>query len=184
MIRAAEFLRDSLKKAGADRADVFPTAGNPVVYAEKIISKKLPTVLVYGHYDVQPAEPFDLWNSPPFEPEVRDGRIWARGADDDKGQLFMHVKAFEFMTTTGTLPCNVKFMIEGEEEIGSVSLEKFCRDNKKMLEANVILISDTTMIAPDIPSITTGLRGLSYVQVELSGPGHDLHSGIYGGAVL
>ena len=184
MIRAAEFLRDSLKKAGVDRADVFPTAGNPVVYAEKIISKKLPTVLVYGHYDVQPAEPFDLWNSPPFEPEVRDGRIWARGADDDKGQLFMHVKAFEFMTTTGTLPCNVKFMIEGEEEIGSVSLEKFCRDNKKMLEANVILISDTTMIAPDIPSITTGLRGLSYVQVELSGPGHDLHSGIYGGAVL
>lgn len=184
MIRAAGLLRDSLRKAGAGRADVYPTAGNPVVYAEKIVSKKLPTVLVYGHYDVQPAEPFDLWKSPPFEPEVRDGRIWARGADDDKGQLFMHVKAFEFMTTTGTLPCNVKFMIEGEEETGSESLEKFCRDNKKMLAADVILISDTTMIAPDLPSITSGLRGLSYVQVEVTGPDHDLHSGIYGGAVL
>ncbi len=184
MIRAAEFLKDSLKKAGAERAEVFPAEGNPVVYAEKIISGKLPTVLVYGHYDVQPAEPLDLWKSPPFEPEVRDGKIWARGADDDKGQLFMHVKAFEYMITTDTLPCNVKFMIEGEEETGSASLEKFCRDNKKMLAADVILISDTTMIAPDIPSITSGLRGLSYVQVEVTGPDHDLHSGIYGGAVL
>ena len=184
MIRAAEFLKDSLEKAGASKAKIFPTAGNPVVYAEKLISPKLPTVLVYGHYDVQPAEPIDLWLSPPFEPEVRDGRIWARGADDDKGQLFMHVKAFEFMTGTGTLPCNVKFMIEGEEETGSASLEKFCQDNKKMLAADVILISDTTMVAPDIPSITSGLRGLSYMQVEVTGPGHDLHSGIYGGAVV
>lgn len=184
MIRAAEFLKKSLEKAGAGKSEIYQTAGNPVVYAEKIISTKLPTVLVYGHYDVQPAEPLDQWKSPPFEPEIRDGRIWARGADDDKGQLFMHVKAFEYMTSSGTLPCNVKFMIEGEEETGSGSLEKFCRDNKKMLAADMILISDTTMIAPDIPSITSGLRGLSYVQVEVSGPDHDLHSGIYGGAVL
>ena len=146
--------------------------------------RELPTVLVYGHYDVQPAEPFELWETPPFEPVIRDGKIWGRGADDDKGQLFMHIKAFELMNKTGALPCNVKFMIEGEEETGSANLEKFCRDNKKMLSADVILISDTTMISADTPSITSGLRGLSYLQVEVTGPSRDLHSGLYGGAVV
>ena len=184
MLRAAVLLRTYLEKAGAEKTRLYPTEGNPVIYGEKIISKKLPTILVYGHYDVQPAEPLELWNSPPFEPVIRDGRIWGRGADDDKGQLFMHVKAFEYMTSTGTLPCNVKFMIEGEEETGSASLEKFCRDNRKMLSADVILVSDTTMISPDNPSITSGLRGLSYVQVEVTGPNRDLHSGLYGGAVV
>jgi len=143
----------------------------------------LPTVLVYGHYDVQPVEPLDLWDSPPFEPEVRDGKIFARGADDDKGQLFMHVKAFELMNAAGILSCNVKFMIEGEEEIGSPSLKQFCKENKELLKADIILISDTTMIAQDIPSITVGLRGLSYLEVEVTGPNRDLHSGLYGGAV-
>jgi len=184
MLRAAELLRNYLEKAGAEKTQLFPTAGNPVVYGEMIISRNLPTVLVYGHYDVQPAEPFDLWTTPPFDPVVRDGKIWGRGADDDKGQLFMHVKAFEYMTSTGTLPCNVKFMIEGEEETGSPSLEKFCRDNKKMLSSDVILISDTTMISREMPSITSGLRGLSYMQVEVTGPNRDLHSGLYGGAVV
>jgi acetylornithine deacetylase/succinyl-diaminopimelate desuccinylase-like protein len=184
MLRAAELLRTYLEKAGAEKTKLFPTEGNPVIYGEKIISRNLPTVLVYGHYDVQPAEPFDLWTTPPFDPVVRDGKIWGRGADDDKGQLFMHVKAFEYMTSTGTLPCNVKFMIEGEEETGSASLEKFCRDNKKLLSADVILISDTTMISPDLPSITSGLRGLTYMQVEVTGPNRDLHSGLYGGAVV
>ncbi len=184
MLRAAELIKTYLNKAGADKAELFPTAGNPVVYGEKLISEKLPTVLVYGHYDVQPAEPFELWETPPFEPVIRDGKIWGRGADDDKGQLFMHIKAFELMNNTGTLPCNVKFMIEGEEETGSASLEKFCRDNKKMLSADVILISDTTMISADTPSITSGLRGLSYLQVEVTGPSRDLHSGLYGGAVV
>jgi len=184
MLLAAELLRTYLEKAGAEKTKLFPSEGNPVVYGEKIISRDLPTVLVYGHYDVQPAEPFDLWTTPPFDPVVRDGKIWGRGADDDKGQLFMHVKAFEYMTSTGTLPCNVKFMIEGEEETGSASLEKFCRDNKKLLSADVILISDTTMISPDLPSITSGLRGLTYMQVEVTGPNRDLHSGLYGGAVV
>jgi acetylornithine deacetylase/succinyl-diaminopimelate desuccinylase-like protein len=184
MVRMAGHLKNFLLKAGADRAEVFATAGHPVLYAEKIISKEAPTILVYGHYDVQPAEPLELWNSPPFEPEVRDGKIFGRGADDDKGQLFMHVKAFELMNKTGTLTCNVKFMIEGEEEVGSVNLEKFCFDNTEMLEADVILISDTTMISQELPSITSGLRGLSYMQVEVDGPDHDLHSGLYGGSVV
>ncbi len=184
MKRATEYIKDSLLKAGADRAEVINTSGHPVVYAEKIIDPAKPTVLVYGHYDVQPADPLELWDSPPFEPEVRDGKIYARGADDDKGQMFMHVKAFELMMKTNTLPCNIKFMIEGEEEIGSPSLKHFCVENKEKLSADVILISDTTMIAPDIPSITVGLRGLSYMEVELTGPDHDLHSGLYGGAVM
>ncbi len=184
MLRAAEYLRKSLLEAGAQKAEIFRTEGNPVVYAEKIVSDKIPTVLVYGHYDVQPAEPFDLWETPPFEPVVRDGRIWGRGADDDKGQLFMHIKALEIMNSTGDLPCNIKFMIEGEEEIGSPSLEKFCIDHKNILAADVILISDTSMISAETPSITSGLRGLTYMQVEVTGPGRDLHSGIYGGAVV
>jgi acetylornithine deacetylase/succinyl-diaminopimelate desuccinylase-like protein len=184
MIRAAELVKDFIEKAGADRTELFPTSGNPVVFGEKIISENLPTVLVYGHYDVQPAEPFELWETPPFDPVIRDGKIWGRGADDDKGQLFMHIKAFELMNNTGSLPCNVKFMIEGEEETGSVNLEKFCRDNTQMLTADVILISDTTMISTEIPSITSGLRGLTYMQVELTGPNRDLHSGLFGGAVL
>jgi len=183
MIRAAEYIKSSLVAAGADFAELKKTKGFPVVYAEKTVDKSKPTVLVYGHYDVQPAEPLDLWISPPFEPEVRDGKIYARGADDDKGQMFMHVKAFEIMNQTGTLACNIKFMIEGEEEIGSPSLKDFCKENKELLNADIILISDTTMIASDIPSITVGLRGLSYFQVEVTGPNRDLHSGLYGGAV-
>ncbi len=183
MLKMADAIKKSLTDAGAENAEVLETEGHPVVYAEKITGPDLPTVLVYGHYDVQPAEPLDLWDSPPFEPEIRDGKIYARGADDDKGQLFMHVKAFEFMVNSETLPCNVKFMIEGEEEIGSPSLEKFCKENKNKLAADIILVSDTTMIAKDIPSITVGLRGLSYLQVEVTGPNRDLHSGLYGGAV-
>ncbi|MBK9292643.1 MAG: dipeptidase [Bacteroidetes bacterium] len=183
MIRAAEYWRDSLLKAGADRAEVMPTDGNPVVYGEKIIDPALPTVLVYGHYDVMPVDPIELWKSPPFEPEIRDGKIYARGADDDKGQAFMHAKAFETLVATGNLPCNVKFMIEGEEEIGSPNLGKWCTEHKDMLAADIILVSDTSMIGPDIPSITTGLRGLSYWQVEVTGPNRDLHSGLFGGAV-
>ncbi len=183
MQKAAQAVKLSFEKAGADKAQIMSTTGIPVVYAEKIIDPALPTVLVYGHYDVQPPEPLDLWVSKPFEPEVRDGKIYGRGADDDKGQMFMQVKAFELMNRTGTLPCNVKFMIEGEEEIGSPSLKAFCRAHKDLLKADIILVSDTTMIASDIPSITVGLRGLSYLQVEVSGPDRDLHSGIYGGAV-
>lgn len=183
MIRMAEAIKNSLLAAGADKAEVMPTEGHPVVYGEKIIDPSKPTVLVYGHYDVQPVEPLDLWKSPPFEPEVREGKIYARGADDDKGQLFMHVKAFEYMVRNNKLPCNVKFMIEGEEEIGSPNLKQFCQNHKGLLMSDVILVSDTTMIAMDIPSITVGLRGLSYLQVEVTGPNRDLHSGIYGGAV-
>jgi len=183
MLKTAEHIKGSLLKAGADKAEVMETSGHPVVYGEKIIDGSLPTVLVYGHYDVQPVEPLDLWVSKPFEPEIRDGKIYARGADDDKGQMFMHVKAFEFMNANSSLPCNVKFMIEGEEEVGSPSLKEFCKENKEMLKADVILISDTTMISLDIPSITTGLRGLSYLEVELTGPNRDLHSGLFGGAV-
>lgn len=183
VIAAAEYLKLSLLAAGADKAMVLETKGNPVVYGEKLINTDYPTVLVYGHYDVQPVEPLELWKSPPFEPEIRDGKIYARGADDDKGQLFMQVKAFELMNALGILECNIKFMIEGEEEIGSPSLKDFCRENKDLLKADVILISDTTMIAQDIPSITVGLRGLSYLEVEVTGPNRDLHSGIYGGAV-
>ena len=183
MAKAAEHIKNALLKAGADHAEVKETTGWPAVYGHKMLNESLPTVLVYGHYDVQPVEPLDLWDSPPFEPEVRDGKIYARGADDDKGQLFMHVKAFELMNAAGTLSCNVKFMIEGEEEIGSPSLKQFCKENKELLKADIILISDTTMIAQDIPSITVGLRGLSYLEVELTGPNRDLHSGLYGGAV-
>ncbi len=184
MIKAAGYIRDMLLSNGADRAEVYPTEGNPIVYGEKIIDPSLPTILVYGHYDVMPAEPLDKWVSPPFEPEIRDGKIYARGADDDKGQLFMHLKAFEMMMATGTLPCNVKFMIEGEEEAGSVSIGGFCSQYKDMLRSDVILVSDTTMISSDTPSVTSGLRGLSYIQVEVEGPDRDLHSGIYGGAVV
>ena len=183
MFRATEYITGQLLKAGADKAEVYKTDGHPVVYGEKIIGKDKPTVLVYGHYDVQPAEPLDKWDSDPFEPEIRDGKIYARGADDDKGQLFMHLKAFEYMMRTETLPCNVKFMIEGEEEVGSSNLKIFCKEYKDMLACDVILVSDTTMIAQDIPSITIGLRGLSYMEVEVTGPDRDLHSGLYGGAV-
>lgn len=172
-----------LLKAGVDKAEVMETKGNPVVYAEKCIDKSLPTVLVYGHYDVMPAEPLELWISPPFEPEVRDGRIFARGADDDKGQSFMHAKAFEYLVLTGQLNCNVKFLLEGEEEIGSPNLEAFCEANKALLACDTILVSDTSMLAADTPSITTGLRGLAYWQIEVTGANRDLHSGIFGGAV-
>jgi len=180
---AAEKIAKSLIAAGADNVAVEPTIGNPIVYGEKIIDPNLPTVLVYGHYDVQPSVPDELWNTPPFEPTVRDGNIYARGACDDKGQMFMHVKAFETMMNTDSLACNIKFMIEGEEEVGSSSLGPYCEQNKEKLKSDVILISDTSMIANDTPSITTGLRGLAYVQVELTGPNIDLHSGVYGGAV-
>jgi acetylornithine deacetylase/succinyl-diaminopimelate desuccinylase-like protein len=187
--RTAEFVRDRLIAAGADKVEICPTAGYPIVYGEKIIDPTLPTVLVYGHYDVQPAVPIELWETPPFEPTIRttpnhpEGAIFARGSADDKGQFYMHVKAFEYMMLTNNLPCNVKFMIEGEEEVGSANLGKFCIENKERLKADVVLISDTSMIANDTPSIDTGLRGLSYVEVEVTGPNRDLHSGVYGGAV-
>ncbi|NOZ45501.1 MAG: dipeptidase [Chlorobi bacterium] len=183
MFKATKYIQQKLYDAGADKVEVIPTTGHPVIYGEKIIDPAKPTVLVYGHYDVQPAEPIELWKSPPFEPEVRDGKIFARGADDDKGQMFMHIKAFELMNRLNLLTTNVKFMIEGEEEVGSPSLKQFCIDNKEKLKADIILISDTTMIANDIPSITVGLRGLSYMEVEVTGPNRDLHSGLYGGAV-
>ena len=183
MVRCAERLAAALVEAGADHAEVMPTDGNPVVYGEKIVDPKAHTVLVYGHYDVMPEDPRDEWLTEPFEPVIKDGRIWGRGADDDKGQLFMHLKAFEAMCATDSLPCNVKFMLEGEEEIGSPNLYDFCRKYKKMLAADVILVSDTSMIGMDIPSITTGLRGLTYMEVEVVGPNKDLHSGLFGGAV-
>jgi len=181
--KAAEFIKQSLIDAGADKVEVCPTKGHPIVYGEKIIDPKAPTVLVYGHYDVQPADPVDLWHSPPFEPVIKDGKIYARGSCDDKGQVFMHIKAFESMMKHQSLACNVKFLIEGEEEVGSVNLGEFVKNNKERLKADVILISDTSMIANDTPSITVGLRGLSYVEVEVTGPNRDLHSGVYGGAV-
>ncbi|WP_207436266.1 dipeptidase [Sabulibacter ruber] len=181
--RAAEYLRERLAEAGAENAQLFQTAGNPIVYAEKIVDPALPTVLVYGHYDVQPADPYELWNSPPFEPVIKDEKIYARGACDDKGQTYMHVKAFEIMMQQQALPCNVKFMIEGEEEVGSVNLATFVKENKERLKADIIVISDTGMLANDVPSVTTGLRGLSYHEVEVTGPNRDLHSGLYGGAV-
>ncbi|WP_423128952.1 dipeptidase [Gaoshiqia sp. Z1-71] len=183
MYRAAEYWRDMLLKAGADKAEIFETEGNPVTYAEKLIDPSKPTVLIYSHMDVMPVEPLELWKSAPFEPEIREGKIWARGADDDKGQGMMHAKAFELMVKTNTLPCNVKFMIEGEEEIGSPNLGKWCEEHKEMLKADIILVSDTTMIRPDLPTITTGLRGLAYWQVEVTGPNRDLHSGLFGGPV-
>ena len=186
---AAKFVSSSLKTAGCDKVEICQTKGFPIIYGEKLIDPTLPTILVYGHYDVQPADPIDLWDSPAFEPIIKktdlhpEGAIFARGACDDKGQMYMHVKALEFMTSTGQLPCNVKFMIEGEEEVGSDNLAEFVKNNNEKLKNDVILISDTGMIAKDIPSITTGLRGLSYVEVEVTGPNRDLHSGIYGGAV-
>ncbi len=183
MQRCAEKWVELMLSAGADKAVVLPTNGNPVAYGEKIIDPKLPTVMVYGHYDVMPVDPVDLWVSPPFEPEIRDGKIYARGADDDKGQAFMHAKAFEYLVKTNQLPCNVKFLIEGEEEIGSPNLPAFCIENKDMLRSDVILVSDTGMIAPGVPAITTGLRGLAYWQIEVTGPNRDLHSGLFGGAV-
>ncbi len=183
IIRAAEYWRDSILAAGADKALVMPSAGNPVVYGEKIVDPDRPTVLVYAHYDVMPVDPIELWNTEPFEPIIKEGKIFARGANDDKGQSFMHAKAFESMAKTGTLPCNVKFMIEGEEEIGSPSLAKWCADNKEMLAADIILVSDTSMVDATTPAITVGLRGLTYMQVEVTGPDTDLHSGIFGGAV-
>jgi acetylornithine deacetylase/succinyl-diaminopimelate desuccinylase-like protein len=181
--KAAEYIRDKLLNAGADVAKVEDTAGHPIVYGEKILDPSLPTLLIYGHYDVQPADPVELWKTPPFEPTVRNGKIYARGSCDDKGQVYMHVKAFETMMNTSTLSCNVKFVIEGEEEVGSNNLELYIRENKDQLAADVVLISDTDILSNETPSITTGLRGLSYLEVEVTGPNRDLHSGMYGGAV-
>jgi acetylornithine deacetylase/succinyl-diaminopimelate desuccinylase-like protein len=198
VLRTAEVVAQSLRDAGADKVEVCPTShkkdgktkdGYPVIYGEKIIDKKLPTVLVYGHYDVQPPDPLDLWTSPPFEPVIKktkvhpQGAIFARGSCDDKGQAYMHIKAFEAMVKTNTLPCNVKFCIEGEEEVGSPSFRPFVEKNKKKLACDVVLCSDTSIIANDVPSITTGVRGLAYLQVEVTGPNRDLHSGVYGGGV-
>lgn len=187
--KTADFVAEKLKAAGADNVEVCPTAGHPIVYGEKIFDASLPTVLVYGHYDVQPADPVELWHSPPFEPVIKiteehpEGAIYARGACDDKGQMYMHVKAFEAMMQTNTLACNVKFMIEGEEEVGSANLGTFIKANKAKLKADVVLVSDTSIIANDTPSIDVGLRGLAYMEVEVTGPNRDLHSGVYGGAV-
>jgi acetylornithine deacetylase/succinyl-diaminopimelate desuccinylase-like protein len=183
VFEAAEFIQEKLTEAGADKVEVCPTAGYPIVYGEKMIDPSKPTVLVYGHYDVQPADPYELWTSPPFEPVIKDGKIYARGACDDKGQMYMHLKAFEFMMKNDCLPCNVKFMIEGEEEVGSANLGTFIKENKEKLAADVILISDTSMLSVENPSITVGLRGLAYLEVEVVGPNRDLHSGVYGGAV-
>jgi acetylornithine deacetylase/succinyl-diaminopimelate desuccinylase-like protein len=183
MQTCAVAVRQHLLQAGVDKAEVYPTNGHPVVYGEKIIDPTKPTVLVYGHYDVQPPDPLELWHSGPFDPVIKDGKIYARGSADDKGQFFMHVKAFETMIQTKTLPTNVKFIIEGEEEIGSPSLATFVKTHKDLLKADVILISDTAMLSLDTPSIDIGVRGLSYIEVEVTGPNRDLHSGIYGGAV-
>lgn len=183
MVKCAERWKELLLASGATRAEVMPTAGNPVVYAERIVSASAPTVLVYGHYDVMPPEPLELWKSNPFEPEIRDGRVYARGADDDKGQAMIQVKGFETALRTGILNCNVKFILEGEEEIGSISLGDFCAAHKELLAADVILVSDTSMVSEETPSLTTGLRGLSYWEVEVTGPNRDLHSGHFGGAV-
>lgn len=183
MVRCAEKVKQRLLEAGADTVEIMPTAGHPAVFGEKIVDPSKPTVLVYGHYDVQPPDPLELWDSPPFEPVIKDGKIFARGACDDKGQFYMHVKALEVMNKTGGLPVNVKFLIEGEEEIGSKHLGEFLEANKAKLKADVILISDTAMLSLDTPSIDVGVRGLSYIEVEVTGPNRDLHSGVYGGAV-
>lgn len=183
MIRCAERWRELLLEAGADKAEVMPSDGNPLVYAERRVSNDAPTVLVYGHYDVMPVAPLELWKSAPFEPEVRDGRIWARGADDDKGQSFIQVKAFEYLVRHNLLTHNVKFILEGEEEIGSPSLNAFLKKHRELLACDIILVSDTSMLAPDLPSLTTGLRGLAYWEIEVTGPNRDLHSGHFGGAV-
>lgn len=181
--KAADFLKARFEELNVDRVEIYPTDGHPIVYAEKMISADLPTVLVYGHYDVQPPDPLDLWNSPPFEPVIKDEKIYARGACDDKGQMYMHLKAFEVLNHLGGAPTNVKFLIEGEEEVGSENLETFIRSHVEMLACDTILISDTSMIANDVPSLTTGLRGLAYMEVEVTGPNRDLHSGTYGGGV-
>ena len=183
MVRCAERWKELLLAAGADRAEVMPSNGNPIVYAERLIGDDRPTVLVYSHYDVMPAEPLDLWKSDPFKAEIRDGRLWARGADDDKGQAMVQAKAFEYLVRQGEMNCNVKFIFEGEEEIGSPSLEAFCQEHKELLKSDIILVSDTSMIGKDTPSITTGLRGLAYWELEVTGPNRDLHSGHFGGAV-
>jgi len=183
MVKCAEAVKQRLLEAGADMAEIIPTEGHPIVYGEKITDPALPTVLVYGHYDVQPADPLELWKSGPFEPEIRDGKIFARGSCDDKGQFYMHVKALEMMVKSNTLPTNIKFCIEGEEEVGSPNLGKFLASNREQLKSDVILISDTSMISMENPSIDTGVRGLSYIEVEVTGPNRDLHSGVYGGAV-
>lgn len=189
VLNTASAVAESLRKAGCAEVEICETKGYPIVYGERMVNENLPTVLVYGHYDVQPPDPMDLWDSAPFDPVIRttelhpEGAIFARGAADDKGQFYMHVKALEYMVSQNTLPCNVKFMIEGEEEVGSNSLSDFVKENKEKLANDVILISDTGMIAKDVPSITTGLRGLSYVEVTVTGPNRDLHSGLYGGAV-
>ncbi len=183
VFKAADFVADSLRVAGCKHVEICQTSGYPIVYGEHIIDPSLPTILVYGHYDVQPPDPLDLWHSPPFEPVIKDDKIYARGACDDKGQVYMHVKAFEAMIKKAQLPCNVKFMIEGEEEVGSSNLAEFVVSNSEKLSADVILISDTSMLANDVPSIDVGLRGLSYLEVEVIGPNRDLHSGVYGGAV-
>ncbi|MCC8146566.1 MAG: dipeptidase [Bacteroidales bacterium] len=183
MIRCAEQWKKLLLEAGVDKAEVMPTEGNPVVFAEKHVADGLPTILVYGHYDVMPVEPLELWESEPFEPEIRNGYIFARGADDDKGQSFIHAKAFEYLNRNEKLKCNVKFLIEGEEEVGSKNLEAFCVANKELLKSDTILVSDTSMLGMDTPSVTTGLRGLAYWQIEVTACNRDLHSGLYGGAV-
>lgn len=183
MIACAERWKELLLAAGADEVEVMPSAGNPIVFGKKIVDPNAKTVLVYAHYDVMPAEPLELWKSQPFEPEIRDGHIWARGADDDKGQAFIQVKAFEYLVRNNLLKNNVKFIFEGEEEIGSPSLEAFCEEHKEMLKADVILVSDTSMLGADLPSLTTGLRGLAYWEIEVTGPNRDLHSGHFGGAV-
>src|SRR5690606_8080760 len=183
MLKCAEAVKKSLIDAGAEKAEVMPTDGHPVVYGEKIVDPKLPTVLVYGHYDVQPPEPLELWNSGPFEPVIKDGKIYARGSADDKGQFYMHVKAMEIMAKTNTMTTNIKFLIEGEEEVGSPNLAKFVSSNKKLLKTDVILISDSSLLSMDTPSLDIGMRGLSYIQVEVTGANRDLHSGTYGGAV-
>ncbi|HBK82786.1 MAG TPA: peptidase dimerization domain protein, partial [Flavobacterium sp.] len=189
VITTAHMVKESLEKAGCELVELCETPGYPIVYGEKIIDKSLPTVLVYGHYDVQPPDPMELWSSPPFEPVIKsteihpEGAIFARGACDDKGQMYMHIKAFEYMIANNCLPCNVKFMIEGEEEVGSKNLSWFVEQNQHKLANDVILISDTGIISNTQPSITTGIRGLSYVEVEVTGPNRDLHSGLYGGAV-
>jgi acetylornithine deacetylase/succinyl-diaminopimelate desuccinylase-like protein len=181
--KAAEFLLEKFRSAGVGKAEICETKGHPIVFAEKIIDPALPTVLVYGHYDVQPADPLNLWDSPAFEPVIKNDKIYARGSCDDKGQVYMHVKAFEIMMKENLLPCNVKFMVEGEEEVGSDNLGTFVKENKDKLKADIILISDTALISLEHPSITVGLRGLSYMEVEVTGPNRDLHSGVYGGAV-
>ena len=183
MVKCAEAMKLRLLEAGADKVEIYPTEGHPVLYGEKIIDPAKPTVLVYGHYDVQPADPLELWHSGPFEPIIKDGKIYARGACDDKGQVYMHVKALETMVKTNSLVTNIKFCIEGEEEVGSPNLAKFVKTHKDLLQADVVLISDTAMLSLDTPSIDIGVRGLSYIEVEVTGADCDLHSGAYGGAV-